>query len=40
MDYRKIDRKRKVVTSSKGTEVPYDYAVMATGSYPFVPPLP
>ncbi|MGH8547327.1 MAG: nitrite reductase large subunit NirB [Methylococcales bacterium] len=35
-----IDRTRKIVRSSKGTEVPYDLIVLATGSYPFVPPVP
>ena len=36
----KIDRDRQVVTSSKGVEVAYDKVIMATGSYPFVPPIP
>jgi len=35
-----IDRKRKVVRSSRYREVPYDKLVLATGSYPFVPPIP
>lgn len=35
-----IDRQRQVVYSSKNIEVPYDYVVMATGSFPFVPPVP
>ncbi|MCI0733496.1 MAG: nitrite reductase large subunit NirB [Methylococcaceae bacterium] len=35
-----IDRSRKLVRSSKGAEVPYDVMVLATGSYPFVPPVP
>ncbi|GGO87522.1 nitrite reductase large subunit [Marinobacterium nitratireducens] len=35
-----IDRERQVVTSDKGTELPYDRIVLATGSYPFVPPVP
>ncbi|WP_309381188.1 nitrite reductase large subunit NirB [Cerasicoccus frondis] len=35
-----IDRERKVVTSDKGLEIEYDIVVMATGSYPFVPPIP
>ena len=34
-----IDRERKVVFSSKGLEVGYDKLVLATGSYPFVPPI-
>ena len=35
----KIDREAKVVTSEQGREVPYDTLVLATGSYPFVPPI-
>ncbi|MGR8931038.1 MAG: nitrite reductase large subunit NirB [Gammaproteobacteria bacterium] len=35
-----IDRERKVVTSAKGVEIAYDKVVLATGSYPFVPPVP
>ncbi|NVK41790.1 MAG: nitrite reductase large subunit [Oceanospirillaceae bacterium] len=35
-----IDRNRQLVTSDKGTELPYDRIVLATGSYPFVPPVP
>lgn len=35
-----IDRDRKVVSSANGVEVPYDKIVLATGSYPFVPPVP
>jgi nitrite reductase (NADH) large subunit len=35
-----IDRAAKVVRSSKGLEVAYDKIVLATGSYPFVPPIP
>ncbi len=35
-----IDRGRKVVRSQKGIEVPYDILVLATGSFPFVPPIP
>ncbi|MBI3735689.1 NAD(P)/FAD-dependent oxidoreductase, partial [Candidatus Sumerlaeota bacterium] len=34
-----IDRERKVVVSDKGREISYDYAVLATGSAPFVPPI-
>jgi len=34
-----IDRDRKVVISTAG-EHPYDVLVLATGSYPFVPPVP
>lgn len=36
----KIDRQAKVVHSDRGRKVPYDVIVMATGSYPFVPPVP
>ncbi|MBD9356297.1 nitrite reductase large subunit NirB [Methylomonas albis] len=35
-----IDRERKQVTSTKGVVVDYDKLVLATGSYPFVPPVP
>ncbi len=35
-----IDRKRRVVRSAQGREVPYDRVVLATGSAPFVPPIP
>jgi len=35
-----IDRARKIVRSSRYREVPYDRLVLATGSYPFVPPIP
>ncbi|MEM1227679.1 MAG: nitrite reductase large subunit NirB [Planctomycetota bacterium] len=35
-----IDREQKVVRSAKGVEVAYDKVVLATGSYPFVPPIP
>ncbi len=35
-----IDRRRKVVRSRKGEEITYDIVVAATGSYPFVPPVP
>jgi len=35
-----IDRKNKVVTSAQGEKVSYDKVVLATGSYPFVPPMP
>lgn len=35
-----IDRKKRVVRSEKGVEIAYDYVVMATGSFPFVPPVP
>jgi nitrite reductase (NADH) large subunit len=34
-----IDAQRKVVRSARYREVPYDQLVLATGSYPFVPPV-
>lgn len=34
-----IDRGAKVVTTSEGREFEYDTLVLATGSYPFVPPI-
>ncbi len=34
-----IDRVRKCVIDSAGHETPYDWLVMATGSYAFVPPI-
>ncbi|WP_248961572.1 nitrite reductase large subunit NirB [Sphaerisporangium perillae] len=35
-----IDRDRRVVTTASGHEEPYDVLVLATGSAPFVPPVP
>jgi len=35
-----IDRTAKTVTSAQGLTIPYDKLVLATGSYPFVPPVP
>jgi nitrite reductase (NADH) large subunit len=35
-----IDVEAKVVTSARYKSVPYDKLVFATGSYPFVPPVP
>ncbi|WP_020651530.1 nitrite reductase large subunit NirB [Massilia niastensis] len=35
-----IDRAARVVTLAGGEEVAYDKLVVATGSYPFVPPVP
>src|SRR5687768_777434 len=35
-----IDRRKKVVRSARYKETPYDKLVLATGSYPFVPPIP
>jgi nitrite reductase (NADH) large subunit len=34
-----IDRVAKIVTTTGGEKIPYDKLVLATGSYPFVPPL-
>ena len=34
-----IDREQKTVKSANGLEVAYDKIVLATGSYPFVPPI-
>ncbi len=36
----KIDTKKQLVTSEGGVSIAYDFIVMATGSYPFVPPVP
>jgi len=36
----RIDRARRRVITADGDELPYDKVVIATGSYPFVPPLP
>jgi nitrite reductase (NADH) large subunit len=36
----RIDRANRRVITADGTELPYDKVVIATGSYPFVPPLP
>ena len=35
-----LDRDRRRVHTSGGRELEYDILVLATGSYPFVPPLP
>jgi len=35
-----INRKKKTVTSDEGRTTAYDHVVLATGSYPFVPPVP
>ena len=35
-----IDTAAKTVTGQSGQTIPYDIAVMATGSFPFVPPIP
>ena len=34
-----IDRTNKLIKSARGREVSYDKLVLATGSYPFVPPI-
>ncbi|MEL7227710.1 MAG: FAD-dependent oxidoreductase, partial [Cyanobacteria bacterium J06576_12] len=34
-----IDRDQQVVTSANGVKLAYDRLVLATGSYPFVPPI-
>ncbi|MFB2973521.1 nitrite reductase large subunit NirB [Aerosakkonema sp. BLCC-F183] len=34
-----INRQEKTVTSANGVTLPYDKIVLATGSYPFVPPI-
>ncbi len=36
----RIDRVRRVVVADDGTEAPYDRLLIATGSTPFVPPIP
>lgn len=35
-----IDRDKQIVTSQQGKEISYDKLVLATGSFPFVPPVP
>ena len=35
----KLDRKKSIVHSDNGLKIPYDKVVLATGSYPFVPPI-
>jgi NAD(P)H-dependent nitrite reductase large subunit/NAD(P)H-dependent nitrite reductase small subunit len=35
-----IDRENKIVRSAQGREIAYEYVVLATGSAPFVPPVP
>ncbi|MGJ5897118.1 nitrite reductase large subunit NirB [Streptomyces niveiscabiei] len=35
-----VDRETRTVTSRSGLRVDYDILVLATGSYPFVPPVP
>jgi len=36
----RIDRKRRLVVAEDGTEAPYDRLLMATGSQPFILPVP
>lgn len=36
----RIDRDKKMVLSQKGEHIAYDKIVIASGSYPFVPPMP
>ncbi len=35
-----VNRSRRTVTADDGTEAPYDRLLIATGSNPFIPPLP
>jgi nitrite reductase (NADH) large subunit len=35
-----VDRQNKAVMTSRGNTIAYDALVLATGSYPFVPPVP
>jgi nitrite reductase (NADH) large subunit len=35
-----IDRSERLVRTASGEEIPYDKLVLATGSFPFVPPVP
>ena len=35
-----IDTDSKTITGESGKTIPYDVAVLATGSFPFVPPIP
>src|SRR6185436_17541146 len=35
-----IDRERRIVTSDRGLVIKYDHVILATGSFPFVPPVP
>jgi nitrite reductase (NADH) large subunit len=35
-----IDTTAQIVTGASGQTIPYDVCVLATGSYPFVPPIP
>jgi nitrite reductase (NADH) large subunit len=35
-----LDLRRRIVRSDNGINIPFDHVVLATGSYPFVPPVP
>lgn len=35
-----MDCEQRIVRSQRGVEIRYDVAILATGSYPFVPPVP
>jgi nitrite reductase (NADH) large subunit len=35
-----IDSEKKIVVTASGRKEPYDKLILATGSYPFVPPIP
>jgi nitrite reductase (NADH) large subunit len=35
-----IDTVQKVVTGASGKQIPYDTCILATGSFPFMPPIP
>jgi nitrite reductase (NADH) large subunit len=35
-----IDRKKKIINTHQGISLNYDYLILATGSAPFVPPIP
>ena len=36
----RIDRDRRLVCSEQGRQITYDFVILATGSYPFVPQVP
>src|SRR4029079_12624976 len=35
-----IDAAKRIVRSDRGAAITYDYVVLSTGSFPFVPPVP
>ena len=37
---RKIDRKKKTVKTTKGDDYTYEKLILATGSFPIIPPIP